>query len=118
LSPRRYLPVYVERKWQGKSGSISWWLPVKMDEAERTWKRRLRFLIRQMEKQMYRVCVFDDWVYDADPTSQRADRRDWTVCASISAAPSKKTKNTRPEKLVKCDRVLFEKIQALNALTH
>jgi hypothetical protein len=28
-------PVYVERKWQGKTGSLSWWLPVKMDEAGR-----------------------------------------------------------------------------------
>ena len=29
------LPVYVERKWNGKIGSLSWWLPVKMDEVER-----------------------------------------------------------------------------------
>jgi len=27
------LPVYVERSWQGNSGSLSWWLPVKMDES-------------------------------------------------------------------------------------
>src|SRR5437879_3210036 len=27
------LPVYVERKWNGRSGSLSWWLPVKMDEG-------------------------------------------------------------------------------------
>ena len=26
------LPVYVERKWHGDAGSLSWWLPVKMDE--------------------------------------------------------------------------------------
>src|ERR1700693_6025577 len=25
------LPVYGERKWEGKIGSLSWWLPVKMD---------------------------------------------------------------------------------------
>ena len=29
------LPVYVERKWKGDPGSLSWWLPVKMDEVER-----------------------------------------------------------------------------------
>src|SRR6266568_9614226 len=29
------VPVYVERKWKGDSGSLSWWLPVKMDEEER-----------------------------------------------------------------------------------
>src|ERR1700732_1481595 len=27
------LPVYVERKWKGDTGSLSWWLPVKMDEG-------------------------------------------------------------------------------------
>jgi hypothetical protein len=33
------LPVYVERKWQGKTGSISWWFPVKMDDADRVEKK-------------------------------------------------------------------------------
>src|SRR5512137_2706707 len=29
------VPVYVERKWQGKTGSFGWWVPVKMDEGDR-----------------------------------------------------------------------------------
>jgi hypothetical protein len=29
------LPVYVERKWRGDVDSLSWWLPVKMDEEQR-----------------------------------------------------------------------------------
>src|SRR6202162_972611 len=29
------VPMYVERKWKGDTGSLSWWLPVKMDEVER-----------------------------------------------------------------------------------
>src|SRR5712692_4651906 len=33
------LPVYVERKWKGTTGSLSWWLPVKMDEMERVKKK-------------------------------------------------------------------------------
>ena len=33
------MPVYVERKWEGKPGSLSWWLPVKMDDAERVVKK-------------------------------------------------------------------------------
>jgi len=28
------LPVTVERKWEGNSGALSWWLPAKMDEVE------------------------------------------------------------------------------------
>jgi hypothetical protein len=33
------MPVYVERKWQGKTGSLSWGLPVKMDDTERFKKK-------------------------------------------------------------------------------
>jgi hypothetical protein len=33
------LPVYIERKWKGKTGSLSWWLPVKTDDAERIVKK-------------------------------------------------------------------------------
>jgi len=33
------LPVYVERNWKGKTGSLGWWLPVKMDDAERIVKK-------------------------------------------------------------------------------
>jgi hypothetical protein len=33
------LPVYVERKWRCRTGSLSWWLPVKMDEADRVEKK-------------------------------------------------------------------------------
>ena len=30
------VPMYVGRKWKGNTGSMSLWLPRKMDEAERT----------------------------------------------------------------------------------
>jgi len=29
------MPVTVERRWERKIGALSWWLPVKMDEAKR-----------------------------------------------------------------------------------
>ena len=29
------IAAYFERKWKGDSGSLSWWPPVKMDEADR-----------------------------------------------------------------------------------
>src|SRR5713226_7133242 len=35
------LPVYVERKWKGDVGSLSWWLPVKMDEKERVAQKKI-----------------------------------------------------------------------------
>src|SRR6266567_735028 len=57
------VPVYVERKWQGKTGSLSWWLPVKMDEADRLEKKILAPDTDKWNKQMYRVRVFDELVY-------------------------------------------------------
>src|SRR5258708_36468517 len=53
------LPVYVERKWQGNPGSISWWLPAKMDEEERRRKNLKAPDLDAWNNQMYRVRVFD-----------------------------------------------------------
>ncbi len=60
------LPVYVERKWQGNPGSISWYLPVKMDEEERRRKNLKAPDLDAWNNQMYRVRVFDQLVDDTD----------------------------------------------------
>ena len=61
------LPVYVERKWQGNVGSLSWWLPVKMDEAERHKEKLTPPDGDAWNNQMYKIRVFDELVYDSDP---------------------------------------------------
>ena len=111
------LPVYVERKWQGKSGSISWWLPVKMDEAERLEKKIEVPDSDKWNKQMYRIRVFDELVYDADPNLTNVlIGEDWTVWRVDFSRAFHKNKELRaPKNLVKCDRDLFEKLKALNA---
>ena len=53
------LPVYVERKWQGNPGSLSWWLPVKMDEVERHKQKLTAPDADAWNNQMYKVRVFD-----------------------------------------------------------
>src|SRR6202162_1511221 len=60
------LPVYVERKWDGKVGSLSWWLPVKMDEAERHEKKIKAPDLEVWHKHMYKVRVCDQLVSDSD----------------------------------------------------
>jgi len=111
------LPVYVERKWQGKSGSISWWLPVKMDEAERLEKKIEVPDPDKWNKQMFRIRVFDELVYDADPNLTNVlIGEDWTVWRVDFSRAFHKNKELRaPKNLVKCDRELFEKLKALNA---
>lgn len=61
------LPVYVERSWQGNSGSLSWWLPVKMDEADRVKQKIAPPDPDAWDNQMHKIRVFDQLVYDDDP---------------------------------------------------
>src|SRR4029077_5683255 len=67
LSLDDIVPVYVERKWRGDAGSLSWWLPVKMDEAERHRQKLTAPDADAWNHQMYKVRVLDQLVYDNDP---------------------------------------------------
>jgi hypothetical protein len=111
------VPVYVERKWEGKTGSLSWWLPVKMDDAERFEKKIEPPDADKWNKQMFRIRVFDELVYDTDPNLTNVlIGPDWTVYRVDFSRAFRKSKDLRGEKnLVKCDRQLFEKLKALKA---
>jgi hypothetical protein len=111
------LPVYVERKWQGKTGSLSWWLPAKMDDAERVEKKLEPPDPDQWNRQMHRVRVFDELVYDSDPNlTNLLIGEDWTVWRVDFSRAFRKNKDLRvPKNLVKCDRQLLEKLKALKS---
>ena len=111
------LPVYIERKWDGKTGSLSWWLPVKMDDAERFEKKIEPPDADKWNKQMFRIRVFDELVYDTDPNLTNVlIGDDWTVYRVDFSRAFRKSKDLRGEKnLVKCDRQLFERLKTLKA---
>jgi hypothetical protein len=111
------LPVYVERKWQGKTGSLSWWLPVKMDDADRVAKKIEPPDKDKWNKLMYRVRVFDELVYDTDANLTNVlIGEDWTVWRIDFTRAFRTSKDLRvPKDLVKCERQLFEKLKALKA---
>ncbi|HET8921648.1 MAG TPA: hypothetical protein VFN26_01485 [Candidatus Acidoferrum sp.] len=111
------MPVYVERKVQGKIGSLSWWLPAKMDDAERI-KRKLEPPDKEAwNNQMYKIRVFDNLVYDTDPNLTNVqigeDWKLWRVDFSRAFRTYKDVKD--PKDLVKCDRQLLEKLKVLDA---
>jgi hypothetical protein len=110
------LPVYVERKWRGEPGSLSWWLPVKMDEVERHKQNLKPPDADAWNNQMYKIRVLDELVYDSDPNLTNvvigADWKIWRVDFSRAFRRSKDLKD--PKDLVRCDRQLFEKLKALN----
>ena len=111
------VPVYVERKWDGKTGSLSWWLPVKMDDAERFEKKIEPPDAEKWNRQMFRIRVFDELVYDTDPNLTNVlIGPDWSVYRVDFSRAIRKSKDLREEKnLVKCDRQLLEKLKALKA---
>jgi hypothetical protein len=110
------LPVYVERKWKGDAGSLSWWLPVQMDEEDRL-KRKIHAPDPDTwNSQMYKIRVFDELVYDTDPNLTNVQiGNDWKIYRvdfSRAFRPDKNLQN--PKNLVRCDRKLFEKLKALD----
>ena len=111
------VPVYVERKWKGDSGSLSWWLPVKMDEEERVKNKIAVPDPDAWDNQMYKIRVFDQLVYDADANLTNVlispDFKIWRVDFSRAFRLYKDLQN--PNDLVRCDRQLLEKLKALDA---
>ena len=110
------LPVYVERTWKGQTGSLSWWLPVKMDEYERVRRKIAPPDPDQWNNQMYRVRVFDQLVYDTDANLTNVlIGEDWTIWRIDFTRAFRIYKDLQnPKDLVKCDRQLLEKMKALN----
>ena len=115
------LPVYVERKWGGNVGSISWWLPVKMDEGERLKQKLTPPDADAWNNQMYKIRVFDQLVYDTDPNLTNVligeNWKVWRIDFTRAFRLNKELKD--PNELVRCDRQLLEKLKVLdgNALT-
>lgn len=111
------LPVYVERKWKGQTGSLSWWLPVKMDEVERHKQKLTAPDPDAWNNQMYKIRVFDQLVSDSDPNLTNVligeNWQIWRIDFTRSFRLNKEPKE--PKDLVRCDRQLLEKLKLLDA---
>jgi hypothetical protein len=110
------LPVYVERNWQRHTGSLSWLLPAKMDEEDRVAKKITPPNLDAWNKQMYRVRVFDELIYDTDANLTNVlIGPDWQIWRIDFTRAFRTNKDLhRPADLVQCERHLFQKLKALN----
>ena len=110
------LPVYVDRKWKGEEGSLSWWLPVKMDEVERHKQHLTAPDADAWNNQMYKIRVLDQLVYDNDPNLTNvlvgADWKIWRVDFTRAFRTFKDLRDSKD--LVRCDRQLFGNLKTLD----
>ncbi|HTY64567.1 MAG TPA: hypothetical protein VMG30_20130 [Acidobacteriota bacterium] len=110
----RMMPVTVERKWEGKTGSLTWWLKVKMDEKERRDKKIHPPDPEAWNRQMYRKRIFANLVGDTDPnlTNVLIDEN-WVIYMIDFSRAFRQTDDVDPTDLIRCDRQLLEKMRNL-----
>lgn len=111
------MPIYVERKWNGQTGSLSWWLDNAMDEIQRKDKKLEPPDVNAYNNQMYRKRIFAELVYDVDPNLTNVlitpDWKLWMI--DFSRAFRLRTDIQVLKNLDHCDRQLFDKLKALDA---
>ena len=110
------VPVYVERRWEGKVGSLSWWLPVQMDEADRVKKHIPPPDIDAWNRQMHKIRVLDQLVYDTDANFTNVlitpEWKIWRI--DFTRAFRLYPTLQEPRDLVRCDRQLLARLKALD----
>jgi hypothetical protein len=109
------VPVYVERKWNGMTGSLSWWIPWKLDEAMRTERGLSPPDPDAWNKQMRKLHVFDELIYDTDRNlTNFLITEDWKIWRiDFTRAFRQYNSLLNPGNLVMCDRQLLQKLKDL-----
>jgi len=111
------VPVTVEREWDGKKGSLSWWVDdVKLDEEESVKKAISPPDSHSWNSQMHKIRVFSQLIYDTDRNVQNilitGDWRLWII--DFSRAFRTIRKLPEEEDLLKCERGLFNRLRDLD----
>jgi len=110
------MPVYVERRWNGQVGSISWFVATQMDESERLKKKIEPPSPAGWNNQMYRMRVFSALLRDTDRNLTNVlITPDWKVMMiDFSRAFRLQPELLHIKDLNRIDRNLLAKIEALN----
>lgn len=108
------MPVTVERNWNRERGALSWWIPKKWDMAD------YPLLVPNVDawnKQMYKVLVFAELVYDTDRNKgNMLITEDWKLwMIDFTRAFRLEHDLMEPKNLMRCDRKLLQKLRQLDA---
>ena len=111
------VPVYTERKWNGTPGAISWRVSdVQFDEADRHKQNIQPPDLDAWAKQMYKVRVLTQLLYDMDPNLTNVlITKDWKIWRiDFSRAFRLQHDLKDPKDLVQCDRQVLTKLRQLS----
>lgn len=111
------MPVTVERKWKGKRGALSWWLPANMDEERRRKDQIDPPDAEDWGKQWNKTIVFMELVYNTDlNVGNLLISEDWHLwMIDFTRAFRLYTTLRKPEDLIMCDRQLLQRLKQLDA---
>ena len=109
------MPVYVERRWSGTTGSIGWWVTTLMDESDRLKKKIQPPNPAEWNNQMYRMRVFTALVRDTDRNLTNVlITPEWKVfMIDFTRGFRLQPELMHIKDLAKMDRTLWERLQAL-----
>jgi hypothetical protein len=110
------MPVYVERKWNGQTGSISWFVPTLMDESDRLKKKIQPPNPTDWNNQMYRMRVFSSLLRDTDRNLTNVlITHQWKVMMiDFSRAFRLQPELMHEKDLARIDRSLLAKLESLS----
>ena len=110
-------PPSVQRTHQNKDASFTWWVEdVLMDEGQRLKTKTAAPDSDAWNQQMWVVRLFDQLIYNVDRNlGNLIIDKNWTVwMIDHSRAFRLSEKVKTPENITKCDRVLLERLKALD----
>jgi hypothetical protein len=116
LDLEHMMPMYVERKWRGKTGSISWWVETMMDEGERLQKKIEPPNSRLWNEQMFRMRAFAALIHDTDRNMGNVlITPDWKVMMiDFTRAFRRRTELVYVKDLGRIDKALLAKLEQLS----
>jgi hypothetical protein len=109
------MPVHVERKWNGRNGSLSWWADVMMDEGERQKKKVEPPNSLDWNAQMFRMRLFAALIRDTDRNQGNVlITPEWKVMM-IDFTRAFRTQKTleNPNVLLRADKALLGRMTTL-----
>jgi len=117
LGLEEMIPVTVPRKWDGKTGSLSWWLPVQMDAAKRYQEKIPPPDVEAWNESMHKIRTFSELIYDTDRNLQNIlIGNDWKVYMIDFTRAFRLYHDLRsPQNLERCSNNLLQRLRELDA---